>query len=158
MRKLVWSVVVWLAACERPRPACNPPCNQGAPCVAGACQCPLPYEGLTCETDARDKFVGTWEGRRDCGGTQSGLRYLVWKDSLPLRVWIAGPFWQTAPETLEARLGESTRLQIPPQILRDTALSVEGQAVQRWDSLFLTLSVQGGTGSTLPCSWQLKRR
>ncbi|RMF50683.1 MAG: hypothetical protein D6750_04570, partial [Bacteroidetes bacterium] len=67
MRKLVWSVVVWLAACERPRPACNPPCNQGAPCVAGACQCPLPYEGLTCETDARDKFVGTWEGRRDCG-------------------------------------------------------------------------------------------
>jgi len=126
--------------------------------VAGACQCPLPYEGIACETDARDKFVGTWEGRRDCGGTQSGLRYFVWKDSLPLRVWIAGPFWQAATETLEARLWESTRLQIPLQILRDTALSVEGQAVQRWDSLFLSFSLQGGTGSTLACSGQLKRR
>lgn len=158
LRPVIVGAVILLTGCRKPSPACNPPCQWGAPCVAGVCQCTLPYEGTACETDARDKFTGTWEGRRDCDGLQSGLRYAVWKDSLLLRVWIAGPFWKTSIETLETRLIESTRLEVPMQILRDTALSVEGQAMQRWDSLFLRLTVRGSSGSALPCQWTLKRR
>lgn len=118
----------------------------------------MPFEGTDCSADGRDKFVGTWEGRRDCEGVRSGLRYTVWKDSLRASVWIAGPFWRDYIDTLEGQVQDPARLRIPYSLLRDTALSVEGSAEQRWDSLLISLRVQGGSGTPLSCTWQLKRR
>nr|BAL56537.1 hypothetical protein HGMM_F40B03C25 [uncultured Bacteroidetes bacterium] len=126
--------------------------------MAGACQCSLPYEGTACDLDSRDKFEGVWEGRRACLTSQSGLRYQTWKDSLNLQVWLAGPFWGSSVDTLAAQLTDPVRLRIPLQLLRDTSLSVEGWASQRWDSLLIDLEVRGGTGSSQTCLYTLKRR
>lgn len=147
-------------ACQRsPQKACNPPCLYNAPCVEGICQCPLPFEGSHCELDSRQRFAGTWEGRRRCGGVTGGLRYTVWRDdSLLLFLYISGSFRGNAVETLQARIVDPFRLQIPPQILRDTPLYVYGHADQRRDSLFLTLQMQGGTNRIDTCLWDLKKR
>jgi hypothetical protein len=159
MRWLSLVGFIFLASCRRdPTPACNPSCLNGGVCVGGVCQCFLPFEGPTCTGDVRDKFLGVWEGRRTCNGTQGGLRYTTWKDSLTDRVWIAGSFYGQFVDTLAARPVEPTRLQIPLSLLRDTTLSVEGWATQQWDSLLINLRVIGSGGEPLPCTWELKRR
>lgn len=161
VRKTVWvswlGVIVLLGCSRDPQKACNPPCANGAVCAQGVCQCRVPFEGPDCSADGREKFVGTWEGRRDCEGVRGGLRYIVWKDSLRASVWIAGPFWREPIDTLEGQMIETARLRIPYSVLRDTALSVEGTAEQRRDSLLMSLQVQG-SARPITCVWQLKRR
>lgn len=46
--------------------ACNPDpckdvvCSNGGTCVSGNCDCATGYEGTTCQTEVRSKFVDTW--------------------------------------------------------------------------------------------------
>jgi hypothetical protein len=35
-------------------------CGHGGVCNSGACVCPSGYEGSNCETETREKFLGTW--------------------------------------------------------------------------------------------------
>ena len=37
-------------------------CTNGGTCFDGTCECPLGYEGKNCETEMRDKFIGTFNG------------------------------------------------------------------------------------------------
>ncbi|MCX8112189.1 MAG: hypothetical protein N3E49_03185 [Bacteroidia bacterium] len=127
--------------------------------MEGFCQCPLPYEGTYCEKDGRERFVGTWEGRKRCDGTTGGLRYRIWaNDSLLLYMFIAGRFHGTNEETLGVRFLDAYKLFIPSQTLRDTPILVSGYAEQRQDSLYLTLERQGGANRIDTCYWDLKRR
>jgi hypothetical protein len=41
-------------------------CNNGGTCVSGTCSCPVGYEGVSCDTKTRDKFVGTYIGQETC--------------------------------------------------------------------------------------------
>ena len=41
-------------------------CNNGGACVSGTCNCATGYEGTNCDTKARDKFVGTFNGNETC--------------------------------------------------------------------------------------------
>ncbi|MCS7296954.1 MAG: hypothetical protein RMK19_08120 [Bacteroidia bacterium] len=102
--------------------------------------------------------MGTWEGRRRCDGTRSGLRYEVWKDSLLLYLRIRGSFYAEKEETLQMRILDPYQLYFPPQILRDTPLWLSGYAERRRDSLFFVLQVQGGIHQVDTCLWDLKRR
>lgn len=157
---LISSFAIGLIACQRsPRKACNPPCLHGAPCVEGVCQCPLPYEGSFCESDARDRFMGVWEGRRRCGTVRSGLRYSLWKhDSLLFYLYIGGSFYGMAEETLQVRLIDPYQLFMPQQILRDTSILISGYGEVRHDSLYLRLYLQGSANRIDTCFWDLKRR
>ncbi|MCS6895295.1 MAG: hypothetical protein NZZ60_03990 [Bacteroidia bacterium] len=158
-----WYVLGFLlcaAACQRePKKSCTPPCQYNAPCVDGVCQCPLPFEGISCEIDSRDRFTGNWEGQRNCGGTRGGLRYMLWRDdSLLLYMFMAGSFFGSAYETLQARLIDPFKLYLPQQILRDTPVFISGYGEQRRDSLLLELYLQGSAQRIDTCSWKLKRR
>ncbi|MEN2993073.1 MAG: hypothetical protein ABDH91_05925 [Bacteroidia bacterium] len=160
MRRWVWGLGFFgLVGCERaPRP-CNPPCQYGMPCVEGVCQCSLPYEGPTCETDARDKFVGRWQGRQVCETGRSGLDFVSWKDTLSTFLYLAGPFVADYQDTLQLRLVESYRVLCTPQTLRDTAVLVEGSGEQRWDSLILRFYLRPTQSpARLSCTYFLKRR
>lgn len=42
-------------------------CNNGGTCAAGVCVCPTGYEGTSCDTKVRDRFVGKWTGSDVCG-------------------------------------------------------------------------------------------
>jgi len=41
-------------------------CQNGGTCSGGTCTCPTGYEGTSCETKSRDKFVGTYVGTEIC--------------------------------------------------------------------------------------------
>lgn len=43
-------------------------CSNGGSCVDGTCVCPVGYEGTTCTTESRTKFVKTWNAS-DVQGT-----------------------------------------------------------------------------------------
>ena len=44
----------------------NVTCLNGGTCSGGNCTCPTGYEGTTCQTKSRDKFVGTYLGSEIC--------------------------------------------------------------------------------------------
>jgi EGF-like domain len=41
-------------------------CLNNGSCLDGACQCPSGFEGKTCETLSRDKFIGVFVGNETC--------------------------------------------------------------------------------------------
>ena len=41
-------------------------CSNGGTCTGGNCACPTGYEGTSCQTLSRDKFVGTYIGTEIC--------------------------------------------------------------------------------------------
>lgn len=41
-------------------------CMNGGLCISGTCSCPTGYEGETCQTLSRDKFVGVYSGNETC--------------------------------------------------------------------------------------------
>ena len=64
----LFACVFVLASCDR-QPAATPKktttpqcptCVNGGTCVNDSCVCPAGYEGLTCETASRQKFIGNW--------------------------------------------------------------------------------------------------
>ncbi|MCS7188202.1 MAG: hypothetical protein RMJ66_03700 [Bacteroidia bacterium] len=105
------------------------------------------------------QFIGPWEGRRDCKGVRSGLRYEMWQDSFVSRtLYLAGPIYGDYLDTLAGQLVSFNRMRFSRQMLQDTALEVEGWA-ERWqDSLLIQLDVRGGIGSSTTCKWLLKKR
>ena len=46
-----------------PLPALN-----GGVCVSGNCDCPNGYDGIACENESREKYIGTYEYVRQCDG------------------------------------------------------------------------------------------
>ncbi|MCS6789743.1 MAG: hypothetical protein NZ580_02005 [Bacteroidia bacterium] len=159
LRWIGWSVLLAVIACRRePRPTCNPPCQNGAPCLAGQCQCPMPLEGPACEKDARDKFLYPWEGRRRCESVRSGLRYAVWKEPGTAFLFLGGSFYGTGFDTLKAVLVDPWSFIVDDQSLVSTPALISGKGETRRDSLFLTVRVQLGIGRAETCFFELKRR
>lgn len=44
----------------------NVVCNNGGVCLGGSCSCAVGYEGTSCDTKSRDKFIGTYVGHETC--------------------------------------------------------------------------------------------
>jgi hypothetical protein len=44
-------------------------CGNGGTCVSGTCTCSTGYEGTTCQTLSRDKFVKTWNAGEATSGS-----------------------------------------------------------------------------------------
>lgn len=54
-----------LVSCD-PDPCKDVTCVNGGTCVSGTCNCPTGYEGATCATLSREKFLGTYNGTETC--------------------------------------------------------------------------------------------
>jgi len=57
-------LVLLASSCKDPCKDVN--CNNGN-CLEGTCLCDDGYEGVNCDKEEREKFVGTWVGIVDCG-------------------------------------------------------------------------------------------
>lgn len=61
-------------------------CSNGGTCVTGTCNCPTGYEGTTCQTITRDKFLGTYNGNETCtiGSDQYSVTFTTNSDNLKM--------------------------------------------------------------------------
>ena len=60
--------VIALASCkkEEPDPCASVTCQNGGTCNNGTCSCASGYEGATCGTEQRAKFIGTYSAAESC--------------------------------------------------------------------------------------------
>jgi hypothetical protein len=81
---LVTSILTMSAFTATIMTSCNPDackdvvCSNGGTCTDGSCTCPSGYEGASCETKTKTKYIGTYVGNGVDNGTPSGT-YTGWK-------------------------------------------------------------------------------
>ena len=69
---LVASILTMSAFTATIMTSCNPDackdviCSNGGTCTDGTCSCPSGYEGASCETLSRTKFIGVYSGSETC--------------------------------------------------------------------------------------------
>ena len=76
---LLVCLLLMASSCKDPCKDVN--CNNGA-CLEGTCLCDDGYEGVNCDKEERDKFVGSWLGEIDCGEQlgENEASFIVEKD------------------------------------------------------------------------------
>jgi len=115
--------------CEVKKDPCeNVTCQNGGTCQDGNCKCNLPWEGSRCEVDARDKFVGAWQGTENCGTPSNYTTTINRSQASPTRITIYEPDLQI---TYYAELNSSTGFTIPQQTYTIQGLAIGIPAMER---------------------------
>jgi len=65
---LALSTITVLSSCKKDDPCDNVVCQNGGTCNDGSCACATGYEGTTCATEVRAKFIGSYTGNFACPG------------------------------------------------------------------------------------------
>lgn len=66
-------------------------CQNNGTCVSGTCNCPTGYEGTTCQTKSRDKFIGTWAGADVCNSGTYNVTLSVASSSNEVNALVNNP-------------------------------------------------------------------
>ena len=144
-----------LQSCKKD-PCKNVTCQNGGTCQDGNCRCSLPWEGSKCEVDARDKFVGAWQGTESCGGTRTYTTTINRSQASPIRITIYEPDLQI---TYYAELNSSTRFTIPQQnyTVQGQSIGIIGNGTLNVDALIMNVTYSLGSQS-LDCNYTLTRQ
>jgi len=62
------SATLAMSGCKKDDPCDDVTCLNGGTCNDGTCACPAGYQGSTCGTEVRAKFVGSYNGTFSCPG------------------------------------------------------------------------------------------
>ncbi|MEX1132222.1 MAG: calcium-binding EGF-like domain-containing protein [Flavobacteriales bacterium] len=74
---LALSTITVLSSCKKDDPCDNVTCQNGGTCNDGSCACATGYEGTTCGTEIRAKFIGTYNGNFSCPGNNSTVNMTI---------------------------------------------------------------------------------
>ncbi|MEZ4739540.1 MAG: hypothetical protein R2818_09360 [Flavobacteriales bacterium] len=68
-----------LTGCKKddPDPCDNVTCLNGSTCSNGSCACAAGYEGSTCGTEVRAKFIGAYNGTLSCPGQNGTVNLTI---------------------------------------------------------------------------------
>lgn len=85
MKLIQFSLLVGLSAAlafsgckkEEDDPCKNVVCQNGGTCNGGSCACASGYEGTTCGTEMRAKFIGQYNGTITCSGAANALNMSI---------------------------------------------------------------------------------
>lgn len=116
-------------------------CQNGGTCVTGVCNCLNGYEGDSCQTESRAKFIGTWAVQDD--GTASGTanyNITVTSGAAVTAVNIDG-LWQLFVNSITANVNGNT-ITIPLQEPDNDDYTIEG-----------TGTITAGTPSTVAMTY-----
>jgi hypothetical protein len=62
-----FATITTITSCNKEEDACkNVTCQNSGTCVDGTCDCTVGYEGTNCETEARTKYLGAFNGNEVC--------------------------------------------------------------------------------------------
>lgn len=74
---LALSTITVLSSCKKDDPCDSVVCQNGGTCNDGSCACATGYEGTTCGTEIRAKFIGTYNGNFSCPGNNSTVNMTI---------------------------------------------------------------------------------
>ncbi len=74
---LLLSTLTVLPSCKKDDPCDNVVCLNGGTCSDGSCTCATGYEGTTCETEIRAKFIGIYNGTFSCPGVNTTINMTI---------------------------------------------------------------------------------
>jgi hypothetical protein len=131
-------------------------CQNGGTCQDGNCKCNLPWEGSRCEVDARDKFVGAWQGTENCGTPTNYTTTINRSQTSQVRITIYEPAFQI---TYYAELTSSTTFTIPQQTytVQGLAIGINGNGTLNGNTLIMNVTYSSGSDA-LTCSYTLNRQ
>jgi len=144
-----------LQSCKKD-PCKNVTCQNGGTCQDGNCRCSLPWEGSKCEVDARDKFVGAWQGTENCGTPRTYTTTINRSQASPVRITIYERDFQI---TYYAELNSSTSFTIPQQTYTEQgqAVGISGNGTLNGNTLIMSVTYNLGSGG-FTCSYTLTRQ
>jgi hypothetical protein len=72
------STTLLMTGCKKDDDPCdNVVCQNGGTCSDGSCSCATGYEGSTCGTEIRAKFIGSYNGTLSCPGQNGTVNMTV---------------------------------------------------------------------------------
>lgn len=71
------STAMLFTSCKKDDPCDDVVCMNGGTCNDGSCACATGYEGSTCATEVRAKFVGTYNGTFTCPGNTATINMTI---------------------------------------------------------------------------------
>lgn len=119
-------------------------CNNGGTCVGGSCACATGYEGSTCDTKTRDKFVGTWAGSDVCTSGTYTITLTIGSSSDDVSALVSNPG------------GFGTSVTITGKVISSTQLSFTNANVGGGRTLNGTMTFSGGTTTTNPTAMRFQ--
>jgi len=144
-----------LQSCKKD-PCKNVTCQNGGTCQDGNCKCNLPWEGSRCEVDAREKFVGAWQGTENCGTLSNYTTTINRSQASPVRITIYERDFQI---TYYAELNSSTSFTIPQQTytVQGLAIGITGNGTLNGNTLTMNVTYSLGSDASV-CSYTLTRQ
>jgi len=147
---LIGTVIIF-SSCEAD-PCDGVVCQNNAPCVDGVCNCPDGYQGTFCETEWREKLVGTFTLRQECStGFFGPFKFNITKDANdPLELDANSP--GSVPRYRIVMTGETTFV-LPKQKIRPELPVLEGSGSINENTGDITLSFEYTDGVT--CTYRI---
>lgn len=143
--------VVLLLGCKKD-PCKNVTCQNGGTCNDGKCACSLPWEGSRCEIDARDKFVGSWSGTENCGGSVQNVAFSINKSQVEAVSIVI-------ENQIKGKLTSSTTFEVPSQQITSggQAITISGNGNLNGNTLTLNLTYTIN-GQATTCVYNMNRQ
>ncbi|GIV23014.1 MAG: hypothetical protein N3A68_06445 [Bacteroidia bacterium] len=142
---------VVLLGCKKD-PCKDVTCQNGGTCNDGKCTCSLPWEGSKCEVDAREKFVGSWSGTENCGGSVDNVAFSINKSQVEAIAIVID-------NQIRGKLTSSTTFEVPSQQVTSggQAVTISGSGNLNGNTLTLTLTYTVG-GTAVTCTYTMNRQ
>lgn len=122
-------------------------CLNGGVCESGLCECAIGYEGDSCQTLMRAKFLGSWGVSDDC--SQSGTAtYSVTLTASPNAVnqVLISNFWDAFTNSVVATV-DSTTITIAEQEPDGDDFFVNGSGTLSGTTITITYNIEDRTGA-----------
>ena len=134
-------------------------CNNGGTCISGTCNCPTGYEGSTCQTKTRDRFIGTWKGSDICGSGTYSITLSINSSSVSdITALVNNPGGFGSSVTITGNITNSSTLTFTDanvgggRILNGTMTFSGGSSTTDPTSMSFAYTVKPTVGSTDNCS------
>ncbi len=137
---------VLFTGCKKDDPCENVTCQNGGTCNNGSCSCPSGYEGSTCATEVRSKFIASYSVQENCspGGN---FNYVMTINSSATGVSnvVLNNFYGVGATVVGSVSGSSITIASQTVTVNSVAVNVSGSGQLNGNILTLSYTVSAGT-------------
>ncbi|HEY9178072.1 MAG TPA: calcium-binding EGF-like domain-containing protein [Flavipsychrobacter sp.] len=127
-------------------------CQNGGTCVTGTCNCPTGYEGTSCETLSRAKFIGTWTGSDKCNINTYNVTMTINTSTNEIQALVNNPGGFGNSITITGVITNNNELSFTNQSAGGTGRIINGKMTVNGNSLTFTYTVTDALGGSDSCT------